>query len=190
MNAAEIRADILQWQDRLQTLKLRPVTRYSQASRSAYIVVPLKLSKAEYPAELLGDLQTIGIVLLGAWSATLDGAPATMGLVGSQSVPQAAPAPVPMQVDPAPIPDPDAPVPTPISIWSSTSISTAVLAYSPMYTLSNNGSNISGPARTQNTMPTALAIARTSEWALTPSEYRALFPEDTGMGTSPVYTTL
>jgi len=199
MDAAEIRVEILQWHARLLTLKLKPLTRYSQASGSAYINVPLKLGKAAYPVELLGDLQSIGIILLGACNATLDGEPATMGLVGNlltAGVPPGAQAqaPVPSQSYPAPIADPTAPVsaavPDPDSAVIISSQNITSITYSPVYMLTQNWSNRAGPARTRAAIPTALAIMRTLEWVMRPSEYRTTFPEDASMGAAPSYINL
>ncbi len=189
MTPTEVKADVELWSLRLQSIGLRTDVRYSQADRSVYLQIPLKLPDASYPRELLQDMETIGIRLLGASSATLDGAGATMGLVGADITETVVQSGITSYITPP------APTTPPIDVGGTiTAQSTTIIVYTPNYlslaSVAKNSSSITGPIKSQTVLPTGIALMRTSDWSCTPLEYRTLWPDDARMGTVPEYRKL
>lgn len=181
MDPQEIRTDLLKWQVRIASLGLRAFSRYSQSDRSAYIEMPMKFTQAAYPPELLADLESIGLKLLGSFNATLDGEAATMGLAGSSVTST----------------DISLGSSTPSTSESSSTTTTTTTTGSSSSSTSSYSNLVSSlsylngvTVAVQSTLPTALVVMRTGTWGLTPGEYRTVFPEDTSIGTTPAYTKL
>lgn len=157
----EVVLDIHTWIEKLETIGLRPVARYSQIEQSAYIYIPLALQTSTYPQELLNELESLGITKLGAYNIVMGEDPGTMGLTGAIVSAGATPGIVPTN--------------------AATLLMMQGLGYTWIY-LSRPQSNSSA------VMPTGMTIAKTAKWSMSPNAYREAYPNDNTIGI-PAYRT-